>query len=350
LADTLEDRAVIVTLQRKARTAMVERLRKRDCDDFATLRRQGARWAADNFDRLTDPDPRIPDALNDRAADNWRPLLAIADLVAGDWPRRAREAACLLSGEGHDSTSINVELLADIRAAFGEEDVIRSADLVAALVADPERPWAEWRRGRPLTPKQLGGLLRPFGIISEEVHPAGLAHGKGYRRNRFEETWAAYCPASNLGQNTSRDPEGASETRNRASAEGMGTTRDFRKAQEASPRGSKNANLSYSHAGLRGCADRKPESGAQGQSDHENRPAGNGHTESFPLVCQHCGAPEQPNNPVQQCACGDGLTYLLHRNCQREWLGDGGEPSPAVDPWADLDIPGFLDRRPNSER
>ena len=33
LADTLEDRAVIVTLQRKARTAKVERLRKRDSED-----------------------------------------------------------------------------------------------------------------------------------------------------------------------------------------------------------------------------------------------------------------------------------------------------------------------------
>jgi putative DNA primase/helicase len=132
LADTLEDRAVIVTLQRKARAATVERLRKRDCDDFAALRRQAAKWAADNFQKLTDPDPSIPDALNDRAADNWRPLLAIADLAAGDWPQRAREAACLLSGEGHESTSIGVELLVDIWGAFGEVEAMRSADLVGS--------------------------------------------------------------------------------------------------------------------------------------------------------------------------------------------------------------------------
>ena len=83
LADTLEDRAVIITLQRKSRMAKVERLRRRDSDEFAILRRQAARWAADTFDKLTDPDPSIPDALNDRAADNWRPLLAIADLAGG---------------------------------------------------------------------------------------------------------------------------------------------------------------------------------------------------------------------------------------------------------------------------
>ena len=82
--------------------AEVDRLRKRDSHEFAIVRRQAARWAADNFDNLIDPDPAIPQALNDRAADNWRPLLAIADMAGGEWPQRAREAACVLSGEGHD--------------------------------------------------------------------------------------------------------------------------------------------------------------------------------------------------------------------------------------------------------
>src|SRR5262249_33816347 len=138
LVDTLEDRSIIITLQRKPKTAAVERLRKRDSEEFATLRRKAARWAADNLDKLTDPEPAIPDALNDRAADNWRPLLAIADLAGGDWPRRARDAACLLSGE-HDDSAVNVGLLADIRTAFGDRDEMKSADLVAALVGAPSR-------------------------------------------------------------------------------------------------------------------------------------------------------------------------------------------------------------------
>src|SRR5262249_45777160 len=65
LADTLEDRAM-----RKPSTASVERLRKRDSEEFATLRRKAARWAEDNFARLADPEPSVPEALNDRAADN----------------------------------------------------------------------------------------------------------------------------------------------------------------------------------------------------------------------------------------------------------------------------------------
>ena len=195
LADTLEDRAVVLRLQRKPPGATVERLGRRDNADFAALRSQAARWAADNFDKLTDPDPKMPD-LNDRAADNWRPLLAIADLAGGTWPEEARRAACLLSGEQQDG-AIGVKLLRDIRSTFGDDDVIRSSDLVAKLTADAERPWAEWKHGRPLTQKQLAGLLAPFHIISLTVHPPGLPDGKGYRRIDFEEAWAAYCPVQN---------------------------------------------------------------------------------------------------------------------------------------------------------
>jgi putative DNA primase/helicase len=195
LADTLEDRAVVVRLQRKPPGATVERLPRRDNADFAAWRSQAARWAADNFDKLADPDPKMPD-LNDRAADNWRPLLAIADLVGGTWPEEARRAACLLSGQEQDS-AIDVELLRDIRSAFGDADVIRSSDLVAKLTADPERPWVEWKHGRPLTQKQLAALLAPFHIISLTVHPPGLPDGKGYRRIDFKEAWAAYCPGQN---------------------------------------------------------------------------------------------------------------------------------------------------------
>jgi putative DNA primase/helicase len=223
LADTLEDRSIIVTLQRKPKAAAVARLRKRDNGEFATLRRKAARWAADNFEMLTDPDPDIPEVLNDRAADNWRPLLAIADLAGEDWPRTAREAACVLSGEGHDVASVNVELLADIRLAFGETDVIRSADLVERLAADPERPWAEWSRGKPISQKQLARLLGPFLIVSETVHPPDRADGKGYKRLRFEEAWAAYCP----GQNASGCQPRPSETSKRPNAEGTGSSRVF---------------------------------------------------------------------------------------------------------------------------
>src|SRR5262245_24387714 len=214
LADTLEDRAIVITLQRKPKAAVVTRLRKRDNEEFTILRRQAARWAADNFEKLTDSDPDVPEVLNDRAADNWRPLLAIADLVGGTWPEEVRRAACTLSGEEQDG-AVNVELLRDIRVAFGAANEIRSADLIEKLVADKERPWADWERGRGLTQKQLARLLKPFRIFSTTVHPPGVPHGKGYRRADFREPWEAYCP----GQKTLPGQLGHSEACKRASAD-----------------------------------------------------------------------------------------------------------------------------------
>jgi putative DNA primase/helicase len=311
LADTLEDRAVIVTLQRKSKGAKVERLRRRDTEEFKRLRCQAARWAADNFERLVEPDPQVPAVLNDRAADNWRPLLAIADLAGGGWPEDARQAARLLSGEEQDG-AVNVELLRDIRLAFGDDDVIRSADLVAKLADDPERPWADWKHGRPLTQKQLGTLLTPFLITSTTVHPPGLAHGKGYRRLDFAQAWEAYCP----GQNTLPAQLGASETCKRASANETGISCDFRSVRENISHGSKNGNLSYSHAGLPACTDRNGKNGAKRQSDQEITPVDDSE-EDFPTAlrrCFHCNRPDQ----VERWDL-NGREVWLHDGCHEAW-------------------------------
>jgi Protein of unknown function (DUF3631) len=309
LADTLEDRSVVLTLQRKPPGAKVERLRKRDSNEFAALRRQALRWAEDNLSALADPDPAIPDALNDRAADNWRPLLAIADLAGGAWPQRGRESACRLSGEGHDSTSINVDLLADIRLAFGETDMIRSIDLVAKLTADLEKPWVEWKHGKPLTQKQLASLLRPFGIISEKVSLPGLADAKGYKRVRFEEAWEAYIP----GQNTLAPQTTTSEASKRPYADGSKGSSDFRSVLKDGRDGSKNANLSYSHAGKDAWTDRKPGNGAKGHSDHEN---GTGDFPDSLRRCAQCNAPGDARGPVIE---HDDQVWL-HQDCRRFWL------------------------------
>jgi putative DNA primase/helicase len=345
LADTLEDRAIVVQLQRKPKAASVARLRKRDSDEFGILRRKAARWAEDNFAKLKDPDPAIPEPLNDRAADNWRPLLAIADLAGGEWPSRARDAACLLSGEGHDSISLNVELLTDIRVAFDEDEVgeeIRSATLVEKLTADPERPWAEWnhKHGKPspLTQRQLAGLLKPFGIISEEVHPLGQSHGKGYKRVRFEEAWEAYLP----GQNTLAPQNPPFDPRERASADEMGTSNDFRSAQEDNSRGSKNDDLSLFHAGLRACADLNPGNGDASNSDHGLEPSSA--PESRPWEERQISASPEDRRPAGECCAQchgpvdgkerpvaiEGRTVWLHPECERFYR--------------DLAIPAFLRR------
>jgi hypothetical protein len=150
-------------------------------------------------------------------------------------------------------------------------------------------------------------LLKPFCIISTTVHPPGLAHGKGYRRGDFKEAWDAYCP----GQNTPLPQPGASEACRRASADEMGITHDFRSVQKDIPHGSKNGNLSYSHAGLHACTDRNAENGADHGSDQEIAPA------DVPTgrVCAQCGR-VPPDGLEELFPVGRDLVWL-HPECRR---------------------------------
>jgi hypothetical protein len=84
LPDTLTDRSIVVPMRRRAPREPVERLRLDRPGDFEDLRRRAARWAADHLAELRAADPDLPGDLGDRAADNWRPLLAIADLVGDE--------------------------------------------------------------------------------------------------------------------------------------------------------------------------------------------------------------------------------------------------------------------------
>ncbi|MGB9591834.1 MAG: DUF3631 domain-containing protein, partial [Candidatus Kryptoniota bacterium] len=93
LADTIEDRAIIISLNRKLPSEHVEPFRRVDTSRFEILRRKILKFAEDNLTAIRNIRPEFPEALNDRARDNWEPLLAIADLAGADWLAKAQAAA-----------------------------------------------------------------------------------------------------------------------------------------------------------------------------------------------------------------------------------------------------------------
>lgn len=93
LPETLADRSVNIRLQRRTQNEGVARLRDAEPEVFCRLTRQLMRWAMDQGEKVRSYRPLIPPILNDRAADNWLPLLAIAGTVGGDWPELASRAA-----------------------------------------------------------------------------------------------------------------------------------------------------------------------------------------------------------------------------------------------------------------
>lgn len=195
LPDTLADRSVTIRMIRKRSEEIAERLRLDRLGHFEPLRRRLARWGIDARALLMAAEPEVPDELNDRAADNWRPLLAIADSVGAIWPESARKAAIEISAKKDKDTSDRVQLLSDLRSIFARKGAskIASGDLVAELVVMEDRPWPEWKVGRPLTPRQMAVLLKPFGIQPTSLR-IGSAVRRGYALEMFEDTFTRYLP------------------------------------------------------------------------------------------------------------------------------------------------------------
>jgi putative DNA primase/helicase len=148
LPDTLADRSIDIALQRKPRGTRVRRLRKDRGMELPALQRQLARFVADHRLALEQADPEPPEALNDRMADNLRPVMAVAEVAGGDWPERARAAALQLNDVDDDNEDYGVQLLADIRSTFEQRatDRIWTDELLAALLAMRERARARATR------------------------------------------------------------------------------------------------------------------------------------------------------------------------------------------------------------
>lgn len=219
LPTTTMGRCIFVELKRRKVNEPIERFEHKDDTGLAELRSRLLRYATDHQDVLCDAKPSMPEAFDNRRADNWRILFSLSDLAGDGWSAKARVAAAKVEGAS-DTTSIGVRLLADIkRIADGElelgHDCILSATLVNLLKEDPEQPWAEWNRGKGLTQNSLAALLGGgggrgrgsrggFGIRSQNVTPPSGVQGKGYRWSQFEETRARYLPA----EISPRSPEG----------------------------------------------------------------------------------------------------------------------------------------------
>lgn len=198
LTDTLEDRSIVISMRRRAPGEKIERLRRDRIDrELEPLRSKAFRWAADHAKDLADAEPSVPEELNDRAQDNWRPLLAIADAIGGEWPKKAREAALALNGGSEDGDpSAAVQLLADIRQLFDErgDDQIPSDVIVSALNNLEDRPWPEWSKGRPLSKTAMANLLRPFGVRPRTIR-YGSETPRGYRLADFTDAFSRYLPS-----------------------------------------------------------------------------------------------------------------------------------------------------------
>jgi hypothetical protein len=200
--DTVTDRAIPMRLRRRYADERVERFRYRSVRaETDELRARLARWADEHLVALRDAEPELPRRLNDRAAEVWEPLLAIAELAdhetGGDLAEQLRAAALALSGEREAdgdadhriAALVAIKRLFDLRGA----DTIKTETITIALNADDDLPFGDYRRSAGINGRGLAKLLRPFGIRPRNVRIEGKI-AKGYRRDDFIDSWRRYLP------------------------------------------------------------------------------------------------------------------------------------------------------------
>ena len=204
LPDTIEDRAVIINLRRRRRDESVQPFRVRDVPSLEPLRDELGKWVRDRLPMLKQATPKL--SLEDRDADVWEPLIAIADQAGGIWPERARAAAnALTQGAEEDEAEL---LLLHIYEAFDADGGRRlaSQDLIETLFDREDGPWAVmwkanmsressasgvWKNDYRVVGSKLAAALRPFGIEVTKVKVPGMvAPRQGYRKEDFADTWS----------------------------------------------------------------------------------------------------------------------------------------------------------------
>ena len=221
MPDTIADRSIRIELRRrKPDGEPVERFRRRTHkEELASIRDGFAAWADAGtvIEDLADAEPDLPSELDDHAQDVWEPLLAIADLAGEAWADQARRAAVELSGARQtEDDSEGIRLLAGTKAAFDNQEGSRipTRDLAVFLAGYDEAAFGDYchdgetARGAS---KKIAKGLRRFGITSTTVRVASggsdqTTPRKGYKREDFEDAWAALPPPSPVTAVTSRQP------------------------------------------------------------------------------------------------------------------------------------------------
>ena len=158
LPDTILSRSATIRMRRRAPDEKVEPWRRRiHAPEAEGLRDQLAVWAEGALGRVIDTWPEMPPGVNDRVADVWEALLAVADVAEGNWPARARAAAVAFVTERKDSSpSLGVRLLSDFCSVFAEADKAWTDDILAKLHALDDAPWGDLGVSRSATSGSQG--------------------------------------------------------------------------------------------------------------------------------------------------------------------------------------------------
>jgi Protein of unknown function (DUF3631) len=206
LPDSIMNRSIIIRMRRRAPDERVEPFRRRMHAPIGEeLFRRLEGWAGAVADQAEVARPEMPVGIEDRTADAWEPLLAVADLAGGKWPDLARKAAIALVAAAVSDTpqSLNIRLLSDLRTVFAANGAavqpmtpkgLPTKVILEALHALEDAPWSHLKE--PLNDHSLARRLHDYGIKSDKLRPHGQNQCKGYRLADLEDAWRRYLSST----------------------------------------------------------------------------------------------------------------------------------------------------------
>jgi hypothetical protein len=212
LPDTIEDRGVVTSMRRRAPGEHITQFRrKRVLPELHDLRDRLASWVAAHLEELGNAEPDLP--VEDRQADVWESLVAVADLAGGGWPDLARKACeHYCRAPVVDEVTAGELLLKDLRDVWKvTEEHLFTETILERLHKVEESPWGDWY-GKPLTARNLAKLLRAYKVKSKNIwDPATQTQAKGYARDDLADPWHRYVQSVQ----PSKDAENPYETSGR---------------------------------------------------------------------------------------------------------------------------------------
>lgn len=201
LPDTIMSRSVVVRMRRRTADEDVAPWRPRlNRPEAQRIRNRLEDWAAPAREALAGDDwwPEMPAGVEDRDADVWEALLAVADLAGGQWARNARASAvALVAASKRNAPSVGILLLHDISKVFRQahddeaNPKLHTDAILSGLVRISDSPWSKIRKGQPIDANTLARMLRRYGIAPKPQR-VGQHVFKGYAKDQFADAWKRY--------------------------------------------------------------------------------------------------------------------------------------------------------------
>jgi putative DNA primase/helicase len=188
IPEVIASRSIEIQMDCKPAALKLKRPDPRQRNEALAL--DAAQWVMVHSKAIAAATPELPPSIGNRLRDNWEPLLAIADLLGGQWPVQAREALLKLRNDQDTASSTDILLLNGIRSYFKRSKV-------TTAFTDEILTWfnAEFNLNTPknrLTAKTLAAALSHFKIRSNHTVRRDSHTAKGYYLTWFTGAFERY--------------------------------------------------------------------------------------------------------------------------------------------------------------